>query len=598
VFKGNMNYEQHSLPPAVGSFVAAFQTQADASKCKAGVQFHNTQPSSVMTLDEFEIRELQPFEANIFSEEDGARAAGVVANPKFGIGSLYWQRINSKDEVWMNGRELVVWNHGKPAGQHTGVQQTGLKLKPNTKYSLVVNGQVKRNGSTYGEAQIFVSKTTINQQGVSTTTGITKHDPANLRMPKAGASDTKVEFKTDAEQKFAKSTTYNVGVRFDGHTPPGVEIFIHSVSVDTLSSETAREKNQEGKVKNVSAHEQYLKRLDAERVARKALQKKACNCDPRVHSSKATKCYARQTGWTKRNNVIRVVHRKSMIKPVTFENIGMDQADEHKCQMVDGECKCCDCKQGVTHGLDLASLQDGRTFTVRFNRSFKNKASNLVKPGMTGTCRFDQAAKKWCCACTNSWLGDNGKEVANRCPYNYGDEFCYAYNGNRNPEGINFWGHNYHFKEYHRCVTPAHHHVCGENVKADKSKSQDIGHLPYFDNNALNQWDGFAIVNNALALTDNSAKYTRSNNVRLGCARSQPDQVGGIGGHQVLSASDCAALCDHTSNCAGFNLVPFNGKTVMQTKCEFIAQASAKTLRRCVNKEQATLFYSKTGFNV
>ena len=39
-------------------------------------------------------------------------------------------------------------------------------------------------------------------------------------------------------------------------------------------------------------------------------------------------------------------------------------------------------------------------------------------------------------------------------------------------------------------------------------------------------------------------------------------------------------------------------ETLAKALAKAVVKASAKTLRRCVNKEQATLFYSKTGFNV
>merc|ERR1711988_674077 len=122
--------------------------------------------------------------------------------------------------------------------------------------------------------------------------------------------------------------------------------------------------------------------------ARAAKSITPCNCDPAVHASKATKCYSTQVGWEKRNNVVRVVHRKSMVSPNTYENIGMDQADQHKCAVIDGACKCCDCKEGIRHcfNMEVAShdgeggLKDGRKFTLRFNRAFTNDAGD-IKPG-------------------------------------------------------------------------------------------------------------------------------------------------------------------------------------------------------------------------
>merc|ERR1711924_6998 len=231
--------------------------------------------------------------------------------------------------------------------------------------------------------------------------------------------------------------------------------------------------------------------------------------------------------------------------------------------IVDNSCRCCDCLNGQMHGFNLAKLQDVSSFTVKFSRAFQASASNPAKPGMSARCRFKQPASgdttpgQWCCMATNSWLGFTNDVTANVSPLDYGVEQCNAYTGNQNPEGINFWGVNYHFKEYHRCVTPSAHHVCGENVQAIKSKKQDIGHLPYFDQNDLGQYAGFTVlVNSFYTQNTDLSGYTAhadklGNSMKPGCLKAIADQMGGIHKQHVLTANDCAQLCDEWDICKG-----------------------------------------------
>lgn len=566
------------LPPADGTIVDVFEAAATATKCRAGVLFYGTQPTSEMTIEHFEVRPMVKFEQDVYEADITDRKNGKVANHDFAQGSAFWGRINDRDEVWNNGQDLVVWNHGRPAGEHTGVQQTGVQLEAGKKFTFSMKGQVKRNGAAHGDAVLFVSKTTVDKYGNTKTDDITSSvgkGALEMRLSTQGATTVSIKFQTPPANDELTQVTFNVGARFDGHTPSGVEMFLSQsqISVDQDSAEDIH--------LTTAAEKAYHAELDAKRVARGT---KKCECDPRIHSSKATKCYSSKSGFAERSNVIKVVHRRSMLAPETFENIGADQADAHHCEMVDDACKCCDCKDGQKHGFNLASLKDGRKFTVRFDRTFANEAGG-VKPGMTGTCRFKEG--KWCCSCTNSWLGDKGDKVNNRCPHNYGDEYCYAYSGQRNPAGINFWGRDYHFKEYHRCVTPSMHHNCGENVQA-KDKSQDIGHLPYFDNNGVNQWDGFAIVNNAEELKSTLSTYTKVTDQVSQCGTSStPSQVGGLNGNQVLTADTCAALCDNDVECKAFNYKQSTGSS--KTTCDFIKQVGAG----CLAGKQGSAYYVK-----
>jgi hypothetical protein len=564
------------LPPADGTIVARFTPSATASECRAGMLFYGTQPTSEMTLDQFEVRKMFDHEEIVLAHDLADRQNGQIANHDFNHGSAFWGRINEKDEVWNNGKDLVVWNHGRPAGQHTGVQQAGITLDADTQYTFALKGRVDRNGASFGNAVVFVSKTSEDQYGNTKTDDITSTAGAaglDMRLSVQGSTVVSVDFTTSPEDTSLASVTYNVGARFDGTTPADVEMFLENSKLFKPIDST----KDRGLT---SAQEQaYLAEL---RDLRNQRNIQTCDCNPRIHSSKATKCFAAQSGFAARANVIRVVHRKSMLAPETFENIGADQADSHKCEMIDGSCKCCDCKEGQTHGFDLASLKDGRTFTVRFDRAFTTDAGN-VKPGMTGNCRFFE--DKWCCSCTNSYLGPLGDKTANRCPYTYGQEFCYAYTGTQNPQGVNFWGRNYHFKEYHRCVTPSMHHNCGEGIQA--GVGQDIGHLPYFDNNGEYQNDGFAIVNNAEQVTSSLGTYTLSNDKQSICANTGSPQVGGLHGNQVLAADTCAKLCDEHDGCKAFAYTFSTGTT--ETKCDFFTQVGDS----CLVDASGTNFYLK-----
>jgi hypothetical protein len=572
-----LSAQVEGLPPSDGAVIAMFTPSGTATECRAGVLFYGTQPTSEMTLQQFEVRKMFAHEEIVLEHDLADRQHGNIANHDFSHGSKFWGRINARDEVWSNGQNLVVWNHGKPAGEHTGVQQTGIKLEPDTRYTFALEGRVDRNGAAHGQAVVFVSKTTMDQHGNTKTDDITSSvglQGLKMRLSVQGFTTVSVDFTTSEADTSLAQVTYNVGARFDGHTPPGVEMFLKDSRLFKDASTVDHDLAD-------ADEKAYIAELEALRTKRDT---QPCDCSPRLHSSKATKCYAAQSGFAARANVIRVVHRRSMLAPETFENIGADQADAHKCEMVDGACKCCDCKQGAKHGFDLASLKDGRTFTVRFDRAFNTDADN-VKPGMTGNCRF--SGGKWCCSCTNSWLGAKGDKTANRCPYTYGQEFCNAYTGSRNPQGINFWGRNYHFKEYHRCVTPSMHHNCGEGVKADAAVGQDIGHLPFFDNNGVDQNDGFAIVNNAQELVSTLDTYTKSAGQMSVCANSGSPQVGGLNGNQVLSADTCAGLCDAASDCKAFNYHISTGSS--ETSCDFVTQ----TGEGCLNGNAGVDYYQK-----
>ena len=129
------------------------------------------------------------------------------------------------------------------------------------------------------------------------------------------------------------------------------------------------------------------------------------------------------------------------------------------------------------------------------------------------------------------------------------------------------------------------HHNCGEGVTA--GAGQDIGHLPYFDNNGVDQDDGFAIVNNAQQLVSTLGTYDASNNKQSICASTGNPQVGGLGGDQVLSRDTCAALCDNKVDCKAFAYTSSTGTT--ETKCDFITQIGDG----CLVAKAGTDFYTK-----
>jgi hypothetical protein len=582
-----------ALPPEAGVSINMFTPASDATNCRAGVLFHTPKSSSTMTLERFEIRPMQDYESGQWDADVDANALGMVANAQFGHGSQFWHPIkaatNNMDEVWSNGKHLVVWNHGQPAGEHNGVEQTGLILPHNANQTITVRGYLARNGAQNGNARVFVQKKVQTDSG-PVFTDLTDSADLNNRLSTSGMTDTTVDFHTtvtETEVENAVSVTFSVGVRFEGNAPADVEIFLQGIEVHNNTNSAWKWWDETAKLEKEAE-------LDALRVAR---DPQPCNCDPRIHSSKATKCFSQSSAHESRRNVVKVVHRKSMQKPTTFEDIGMDQADQHVCNVVDGHCKCCDCLDGQIHGFDMDTLKDGRKFTVRFSENF-NDAADTVKAGMTGTCRY--VAGEWCCACTNSWLGKSGASSAHQClsgGMQYGDESCHAYDGAHvglaGRDGINFWGKNFHFKEYHRCVVPEVHHTCGEFVNPDPDLAQDIGHLPYFDNNDRESWDGFTIVNNANTLADQLSDYTEHDGWTSICPRARDDQMGGLQNRHTLSRDDCAVLCNHNANCAGFTFIPA-GVAYPKDSCQFRqAAASQGEAISCTVEQAGVTYYSK-----
>jgi hypothetical protein len=259
------------------------------------------------------------------------------------------------------------------------------------------------------------------------------------------------------------------------------------------------------------------------------------------------------------------------------------------------------------HGFDLAKLQDGSSFSVKFSRTWAATADNNARPGMSGRCRFDQNSGKWCCMATNSWMGFTADVTGNIPDFDYGDEKCYAYTGNQDPEGINFWGVNYHFKEYHRCITPAAHHVCGENVQPIKSKKQDVGHLPFFDQNDLGKYAGFTVLVNSFytanaevsGYTTHDGKYGLPQEDANGhdiCNEAVTAETTGSAltkatKHHLLTRTACAEHCDDFDSCKGFNFKEYNYNGAdTSTTCEFLRVGD---IANCTVTNAKTTFYTK-----
>jgi hypothetical protein len=160
-------------------------------------------------------------------------------------------------------------------------------------------------------------------------------------------------------------------------------------------------------------------------------------------------------------------------------------------------------------------------------------------------------------------------------------------------------------------VPPLHHARGAPRLRRERAanqiKKQDVGHLPFFDQNDLGKYAGFTVLVNSFytANAEVSGYTTHDGNYGLPqedanghdiCNEAVTAETTGSAltkatKHHLLTRTACAEHCDDFDSCKGFNFKEYNYNGAdTSTTCEFLRVGD---IANCTVTNAKTTFYSK-----